>query len=182
MWNVKGTREALTSNLVLRYSLTVKRFEYKTSLRSKGGAVINDTKNCIERYIEADLAVSRRIIADTRDKMGIDLTREQFQTLRMIRSHEQCTSKLLSELLCVGKSSISSNVNRMEERGWIERHRDDEDRRVVYLSLTAEGENVLQSSEQLLQSVVASYMTHFEPQEVEQFITLFEKLAKLMQE
>ncbi|WP_235439698.1 MarR family winged helix-turn-helix transcriptional regulator [Paenibacillus sp. DMB20] len=88
----------------------------------------------------------------------------------------------MADVLFVGKSSITSIVNRLAERGWIERERDEGDRRVVYLTLTEEGRKIHRKAELHLQSLVASYLTHFDEGEVEHFITLYEKLAMLLQE
>lgn len=143
---------------------------------------LRNAESWIKRYIAADMMVSRRILADTRDGINVDLTREQFQVMCLIRSNERCTSTFLADYLFVGKSSITAIVNRMVERNWIERSRDEDDRRVVYLTLTEAGHRVHQQAELHLQSLVASYLTHFNENEVEHFITLYEKLARLMQE
>lgn len=143
---------------------------------------LRNAESWIKRYIEADMKVSRRIHADTRDGIGVELTREQYQVMCLIHSHEQCTSTLLADILFVGKSSITAIVNRLVERDWIERSRDEADRRVVYLALTDSGRTALKEAELQLQSLVASYLTHFDAGEVEHFIMLYEKLAKLMHE
>lgn len=141
-----------------------------------------NTESWINRYIEAEMKVSRRLHADTREGMGIEMTREQYQVLNLIERTGQCTSTFLSESLFVGKSSITSIVNRMAERGWIGRTQDKEDRRVVYLTLTEEGREFHRQAGLQMQSLVASYLTHFTEDEIEHFITLFEKLATLMQD
>lgn len=143
---------------------------------------LRNAESWIKRYIEADMMVSRRILADTRDGIGVDLTREQFQVMCLIHNNERCTSTFLADILSVGKSSITAIVNRMVERNWIVRSRDEEDRRVVYLTLTDTGRRVHDQAELHLLSLVSSYLTHFDEGEVEHFITLYEKLARLMQE
>lgn len=143
---------------------------------------LSTTESWIKRYIAADMMVSRRIHADTRDGIGVELTREQYQVMCLIHSNERCTSTILADILFVGKSSITAIVNRMVTRNWIERTRDEEDRRIVYLTLTDSGRRVYKQAENQLQSLVSSYLTHFDEGEVEHFITLYEKLARLMHE
>ncbi|MFC7679730.1 MarR family winged helix-turn-helix transcriptional regulator [Paenibacillus sp. GCM10028914] len=143
---------------------------------------LSTTESWIKRYIAADMMVSRRIHADTRDGIGVELTREQYQVMCLIHSNERCTSTILADILFVGKSSITAIVNRMVTRNWIERTRDEEDRRIVYLTLTDSGRRVYKKAENQLQSLVSSYLTHFDEGEVEHFITLYEKLARLMHE
>ncbi|WP_054956431.1 MarR family winged helix-turn-helix transcriptional regulator [Paenibacillus dakarensis] len=141
---------------------------------------LRSTESWINRYIEADMMVSRRILADTREGIGVDLTREQYQVMCLINNNEQSTSTFLAENLFVGKSSITAIVNRMVEREWIERTRDEDDRRVVYLKLTNAGQAVHRQAKMHLQALVSSYLTYFDEREVEHFITLYEKLARLM--
>ena len=49
----------------------------------------------------------------------------------------------LADSLDVSQASATGIVDRMEQRGLIERHRDDEDRRVVRVALTEDGSRLL---------------------------------------
>lgn len=64
----------------------------------------------------------------------------------------------------------------------IERTRDENDRRQVYLTMTEHGKSVYSTSEKQMQEVISPYLFHFEDHDIERFITMFEKLAFLMQE
>lgn len=77
------------------------------------------------------------------------------------------------------QSSITAIITRLADRGIIDRTRDESDRRQVYLS-SPRGESVLKEAEQKVQDMVSSYLVHFEEQEVEAFISTFEKLAYLI--
>ncbi|WP_234032646.1 MarR family winged helix-turn-helix transcriptional regulator [Paenibacillus faecalis] len=143
---------------------------------------LKHTENWIKRYLNADMTVNRRILADIREVIGVELTREQYQVLGLIHHFERCTSTFLADFLFVGKSSITSIINRLAERNLVERTRDSTDRRVVYLTLTEEGRSVYEQTELQVQSIVSSYLTHFDEDEVDLFITLYEKLANLMQD
>jgi DNA-binding MarR family transcriptional regulator len=49
----------------------------------------------------------------------------------------------LAEALDVSQASVTGIVDRMEQRGLVERHRDDEDRRVVRVVVTDEGRSLV---------------------------------------
>ena len=49
----------------------------------------------------------------------------------------------LAETLDVSQASATGIVDRMEQRGLVERRRDDDDRRVVRVALTEEGRNLI---------------------------------------
>lgn len=136
----------------------------------------------INRYVDAYMVVTRQISARIKDRIPEGLTNDQFLILRLINSQELCTSTYLAEAVAVGKSSITAIINRLDEAGMIMRTRDEEDRRQVYLTLTDHGQQVYQMAEKHVQEVISPYLFHFEEKDIEKFVTMFEKLAFLMQE
>ncbi|NQX43918.1 MarR family transcriptional regulator [Paenibacillus tritici] len=141
-----------------------------------------DAEEWINRYVDAYMVVTRQINARLRDIFGEGLTNDQFLILRLIAGQEQCTSTYLAEAVAVGKSSITAIINRLDEAGMIQRTRDENDRRQVYLTMTAHGESVYRTCEKQMQEVISPYLFHFEDDKIEQFIVMFEKLAFLMQD
>lgn len=141
-----------------------------------------EPQHWIDRYIDAYMGVTRQINAQIKDNMAECLTNDQFLIMRLINSQEPCTSTYLAEAVAVGKSSITAIINRLAEAGFIERTRDESDRRQVYLSLTEKGKSTYHAAEKQVQEVISPYFSHFEEQDIEKFITMFEKLALLMQE
>ncbi|WP_025689865.1 MarR family winged helix-turn-helix transcriptional regulator [Paenibacillus zanthoxyli] len=142
----------------------------------------DEIKQWIYRYIDAYHIVTRRINARIRESIDEGLTSEQFQILRLIDGQPRCTSTYLSEALCVGKSSITAMINRLAEAGIIERTRDEHDRRLVYLTITEYGRSIYETAEEKVLEVISPYLMNFKKDKVEQFITMFERLSKLMQE
>ncbi|MFC6651325.1 MarR family winged helix-turn-helix transcriptional regulator [Paenibacillus rhizoplanae] len=141
-----------------------------------------DAEEWINRYVDAYMVVTRQINARLRDIFGEGLTTDQFLILRLISGQEKCTSTYLAEAVAVGKSSITAIINRLDEAGMIQRTRDENDRRQVYLTMTEYGESVYKTSEKQMQQVISPYLFHFEDDNIELFITMFEKLAFLMQD
>jgi MarR family transcriptional regulator, organic hydroperoxide resistance regulator len=142
----------------------------------------HDAQTWINRYMDAYLLVTRRINAQIREQMSEELTSDQYLILRLINGQELCTSTYLAETSAVGKSSITAIINRLVEAGMIERTRDENDRRLVYLSLTEYGEKIYVAAEKQVQEIVSPYLFHFEEKDIEMFIRMFEKLGSLMQE
>jgi len=142
----------------------------------------NEAQHWINRYMDAYLIVTRRINAQIRDSISEELTSDQFLVLRLIQGQELCTSTHLAESFAVGKSSITAMTNRLVEAGMIERTRDENDRRQVYLSMTEFGKSVYNAAEKQVQEIVSPYLFHFEESDIEKFIMMFEKLGSLMQD
>ncbi|AIQ12717.1 MarR family winged helix-turn-helix transcriptional regulator [Paenibacillus durus] len=142
----------------------------------------DEIKQWIYRYIDAYHTVTRRINARIRESIEEGLTSEQFQILRLIDGQPFCTSTYLSEALCVGKSSITAMINRLAEAGIIKRTRDENDRRLVYLAISENGRAIYETAEEKVLEVISPYLMNFDKDKVEQFITMFERLAELIQE
>jgi DNA-binding MarR family transcriptional regulator len=85
----------------------------------------------------------------------------------------------LARLLTIGKSAVTKTVDRLEERGMIARKRDSADRRTVYATLTAEGENAFAAAQPTFASAV---QRHFASQisqaEIRQLQQLSERILQ----
>ncbi|WP_245864410.1 MarR family winged helix-turn-helix transcriptional regulator [Paenibacillus donghaensis] len=141
-----------------------------------------DVEHYINRYLDAYLLVTKRINAQIRDSIASELTNDQYLILRLINGQELCTSTYLAESSAVGKSSITAIINRLVEAGMIERNRDEQDRRQVYLSMTDYGRTAFDAAEKQVQEVVSPYLLYFDEKDIEKFIMMFEQLGQLMQE
>lgn len=141
-----------------------------------------DAEQWINRYVEAYMVVTRQINSRLRDIFGEGLTSDQFRILRLIGGQEKCTSTYLAEAVAVGKSSITAIINRLDEAGMIQRTRDENDRRQVYLTMTERGKDVYETSQKQMNELISPYLFHFDDKDIEHFVVMFEKLAFLMQD
>lgn len=140
------------------------------------------TMQLIERYMAAYFEVTKRLNGQIRDMIQEDITMEQFQILKYIDARGRCTSTELADTFGVGKSSITAMTTRMVDKGLLQRTRDQGDRRVVYLTMTEQGQRNYGIVQDQIISTVSKYLVHFEADEVEGFISVFERLARLIGE
>lgn len=134
----------------------------------------------IDRYEAANFIVNRRLNAMIRELMPDELTIDQFATLRYLRAQQRSTPSELADIFCVGKSSISAITTRLFDKNLIQRLPDEKDRRVIYLALTEEGQQMCDLMKDKIQLLLAKYINHFNEQEAICFIETFEKLGKEM--
>jgi DNA-binding MarR family transcriptional regulator len=134
----------------------------------------------IDRYKEAMFTVERRLNVLLREEMPEELTLDQYCILQYAKSRGRCTSTELSELLSVGKSSITAMTGRLFDKRLISRIPDDKDRRVTYLELTPAGERLTAEANDSIARVISGYLIHFDEAEALQFIQTYEKLAKAL--
>ena len=71
------------------------------------------------------------------------ITGQQLGILRIVVLSPRISLGELSERMYLHLSTVSGIVDRLEKRGYITRERSDEDRRVVHLSVTADGRRVI---------------------------------------
>ncbi|WP_042356066.1 MarR family winged helix-turn-helix transcriptional regulator [Bacillus rubiinfantis] len=135
----------------------------------------------IDRYVNVSFQVHKKAEALIKDQISNDLTNDQHYILRYIHQSGSCTSTELAAVFEVNKSAITAIINRMADRGLIQRTRDQNDRRVVYLTLTDEGNALYQNCQDKIHHLVESIITQFEELEVRTFIQTYEKLALILQ-
>lgn len=83
----------------------------------------------------------------------------------------------IANLLSIAKSAVTKTVDRLEERGWVARHRDNEDRRTVYAALTPAGAEIFSHAQPVFANAVASQLCGpLSPSEVIQLRKLLGKI------
>ncbi|NNU95814.1 MarR family winged helix-turn-helix transcriptional regulator [Anoxybacillus sp. EFIL] len=135
----------------------------------------------IERYLSVSFLVNKRGAALMKCELD-DITHDQYYVLRYIYKRGMCTSTELADVFAVNKSAITAMTNRLVEKGMIARGKDEDDRRIIALSLTEKGEQWLVETERKVYELVETMMTKLSHEEIEQFIQTYEKLAKILQE
>lgn len=139
-------------------------------------------QSILGRYEAASFTVNKRFGALIKEQLQDVLTNDQHMTLSYIKRFGSCTTTELAEAFCVHKSAITAIVTRLAEKGYIDRIRDQKDRRIVYLSLTEEGLKVFQWADEKVFEVVAPFLKVFSEEEIESFLNLYEKLASVLNE
>lgn len=88
----------------------------------------------------------------------------------------------LSEALGVPPNTATRVVDWLVSAGYAERLPDREDRRVVRVSLTVEGDALYRAINQFVLQRTEELLRRFEPEERESLVALLQKLARLLRE
>ncbi|APC49509.1 MarR family winged helix-turn-helix transcriptional regulator [Virgibacillus halodenitrificans] len=139
-----------------------------------------DLLELINRYQDAMNTIDRNVNLILKEKIHTEITTDQFPTLQYIQKHQQCTSSEIAAFLGVGKSAITAQINRLDEKGLIIRRRDKQDRRIVYLQLTEKGNELVDYTRNNLTKEIGTYLGNFNEEEIHTFIHALEKLAHVM--
>ncbi len=85
-------------------------------------------------------------------RQGISMT--QLHVLHLLDGHGEMAMSHLAEMLDVSVSSATGIIDRVEERGYVERDRVPTDRRVVLVRITAGGRRMLDDVEGLREEIL----------------------------
>jgi len=109
-----------------------------------------------------------------------DLSRSELAMLKMLKLHstatEGVTNSTLSELLEISKSAVSQMINALEDKTYVERVTTKHDRRLVYIRLTASGEQRLEQQLQALLQRMAEIFDRMGREDTEDLLRLLQKL------
>ncbi|EKN69939.1 MarR family transcriptional regulator [Neobacillus bataviensis LMG 21833] len=137
-------------------------------------------KELIDQYINLTFSIEKNSVQLIKGQIGNDLTSDQHYILRYINQREECTSSELADVFNVKKSAITAIIERLWKKGFIKRTRDEQDRRVVYLTLTEGGQELFRETELRIYQLVGSLIKQFDQAEIEAFMKTYEKLNRII--
>lgn len=112
-------------------------------------------------------------------KSGI--TGPQLSTLRAVRRLQPVSTGDLAQAACIGQGTLTGILDRLQEKGYLARTRNREDRRSVILTTTKSGERLLAVAPSLLKERFQSELAGMsEPQQATLIKTL-SRVADLME-
>jgi len=131
----------------------------------------------MERLQEA-FRSTMRVIGPQLSEPVPGLTGPQFYILYQLEQKGRCTVGELAESMCVKPSAITAMIDRLDKHDYVIRDRDEEDRRVVHIRLTDAGKDILTQAKQKRQETLQEHFSVLTAEELESFVTTFEKLAR----
>jgi DNA-binding MarR family transcriptional regulator len=105
-----------------------------------------------------------------------DLTAMQWKPLLMLRLGQADTAAGLARLNCSDNGAMTRMLDRLEAKGLLQRVRSKQDRRVVHLALTKEGERVSALIPYGLSAVLNEHLQGFSTAEYKQLQSLLRRM------
>lgn len=128
----------------------------------------------LRRIIRAIDLQSRRIV----DECG--LTGPQLVVLRETARLGGASVSALTRGVNLSQPTVSGILDRLEKRGLVRRDRSEQDRRALLVSVTADGEGMLDDAPSLLQDRFRSELARLEEWERTQMLSTLQRLAGMM--
>lgn len=132
---------------------------------------IDDSVGFLMRQI---VTLSSAIIDERMAEHG--LTDAQWKPLLMIQQGQCKTAAELSRLVCSDAGAVTRLLDRVEAKGLVRRVRSQEDRRVVNLELTDDGDSAAEVVPHVLAGVLNAMLAGFSAAEIEQLKGLLQRL------
>jgi DNA-binding MarR family transcriptional regulator len=111
----------------------------------------------ITQTLEAASALTSRL---DRALMPHDLSSTQYRLLRALRGAPRLTPGQLAGVLVQQPHSVSGMLNRLEDRGLLDRVRAKEDRRVIWCMLTPAGQALLDKANEDFKAIADDFDDH----------------------
>lgn len=128
-------------------------------------------------FLLHDAARLMRVNYDRR--MGeIGLTRSQWWVLTHLYFNEGISQTELSGILDVERATLGRLLDRLEEKGWVERRADPSDRRLKRVFLTGEVEELLRTMRSLAGDLRGDALTGLNPTQQEQLLDYLVKVKE----
>lgn len=148
-----------------------------TGNRTAGGA--DDDERHIG-FLISDVARLMRTVFDRRVR-GLGLTRSQWLVINRLHRRPGATQSELADMLEVEKATAGRMVDRMENKGWVERRADAADRRVNRLHLTAEAALIQRQLAEIAERTVDDTLAALGPDERDAFCAWMRRIKRQLQ-
>ena len=136
-----------------------------------------------QEFFELLLHLFRRIVRREKGLKGYGtLTLPQVVILDALQRNPRLKMRELSTLLGIGMSAATGLVDRMLKAGIVTRARDLEDRRVVWVSITAKGRLLFRQFRQARQQTFQVMFRGLSEREQATFLSLFRRTSQNLKE
>lgn len=123
--------------------------------------------------------IFRNLYRKIRQHVTVEITESQFALCKLVKRRGRMTVSELADALGVSLSAVTVTADRLCRAGLLERQRDQNDRRVVWLALTAHGDRVVSEMLEVWYRTVKSYFARLPAGDVEKLVSICERLVEI---
>lgn len=115
---------------------------------------------------------STQVFVQRTQAAGFDLTPVQFAALDAIAAQPGTDQARVAEMIAYDRATIGGVIERLVQKGWVDRVVSERDRRARELSLTAEGQRILDALVPIVRGLQADILQALDEQERATFLRL----------
>lgn len=117
--------------------------------------------------LEMTIRMARQAMQRAFDRMGIEVSLDQWQLMMLISENESCSQRKLADLSGKDPASITRMMDMLERAQWVERKAVEGNRRQFGLGLTRKGKGLLKAYQGFVEELHDSAFTDFSKGEKE---------------
>ncbi len=121
--------------------------------------------------------LNRRLSANLR-ATGLDITADQLLLLMQLAENDSCNQLFLAKQLGRDRSAITRMIQLMEEKGWVNRKADADDKRAFTVALTRSGQILHEQGAEVGQQTLDELWSGFRNEEKDQCSDYLFRLAQ----
>ena len=142
-----------------------------------------DKRETADRNVGFLLSDAARLMRTNYDRRmrELGITRSQWWVLNHLYFNEGISQTALSDVLEIERATLGRLIDRLEEKGWIERRSDRRDRRVKRVFLTGEVEMLLQTMRSIAAECRGQALAGFSRDQQEWFIDMLLRIKANLQ-
>ncbi|MDP8230377.1 MAG: MarR family winged helix-turn-helix transcriptional regulator [Candidatus Gorgyraea atricola] len=107
----------------------------------------------------------------------LNISSAQIIILVTIQAHGQCKTKTVAKERNISPPTATGLIDRLVRSGYVKRSPDPEDRRVVMVSLTKKGENIVKTHMGAIRDVWKKILVRLTAEEQKQYLHILKKIS-----
>ncbi len=108
------------------------------------------------------------------------MTPSQLLVLQYLKVQREMTARQIADAMHLTQATVTSLLDRLQERGWITRTRGEKDRRRVHVQLTPDGERQVRRTPTSLHERFVSHFRTLEPWEQSSMLAALQRIAHIL--
>ncbi|MGZ9585581.1 MarR family winged helix-turn-helix transcriptional regulator [Paenibacillus marinisediminis] len=118
----------------------------------------------------------KKMTQEWKRRIPEDLSMSQHRMLYELSQRGPMKATEMAELLTVTAGAITGMTDKLVEYGWVERNRSEEDRRIVLLQLTSEGEKLIDSLKTRQRETALAFIDFLPPEDSAHLQRIFTRM------
>lgn len=113
---------------------------------------------------------------------GVKLSMTEVHILEAIQKSESNMMSAIAKRLMVTQGTLTVSTSKLVKKGYVERVKDEKDKRIVRLTLTDKAESVMQMHNQFHEAMIEKLLNELELDKEEELINSLKNLMKFFKE
>lgn len=113
---------------------------------------------------------------------GVNLSMTEVHILEAIQKSESNMMSAIAKRLMVTQGTLTVSTSKLVKKGYVERVKDEKDKRIVRLTLTDKAESIMQIHNQFHEAMIEKLLNELELDKEEELINSLKNLMKFFKE